>query len=317
MAIKSNLTAGAKKMIQQTQSILTTTQVVKTYAKTNFISLSDDLINYIAQKLSVFDRNMQIVILGKIDFYSRSYISDFNKIVKNGGFTDTELYYNGMEIIGNMFRDCNTDSCDLIFADIRACIAFKMIFENFRRFFEVKETDKELFYSEKFAKAYASVNPKIYPDILNNYYIQIGNDTNSDIRSVIFVGDENKCMTICNNAYGDKWQRIRYAPDLNFKQNEKTKEIIEDIKNTERTNSDFETALKEAEKREIDYQKELNATRKRKEQERKEFEKWVKEKKAEDKRTLEEKMAKYNIEPSGDPQKDNMNVAIKELEEIL
>ena len=293
-------------MIQQTQSILTTTQVVKTYAKTNFISLSDDLINYIAQKLSVFDRNMQIVILEKIDFYSRSYISDFNKIVKNGGFTDTELYYNGMEIIGNMFRDCNTDSCDLIFADIRACIAFKMIFENFRRFFEVKETDKELFYSEKFAKAYASVNPKIYPNILNNYYIQIGNNTNSDIISVIFIGDENKCKEICVNAYGDKWQRIRYIPNLNFKQNEKTNEIIKNIENTERTNSDFETALKDAEEREINQQKRLNAENKRVEQERKENQKW-----------LEEKMAKYNIEPSGDPQKDNMNVAIKELEEIL
>ena len=306
MAIKSNLTVGAKKMIQQTKSILTTTQVVETYVKTNAISLTDDLKKHISQKLSFFDRDMQIAILEKIDFYSRSYLSDFNRVVKNGGFTDTELYYNGMEIIGNMFRDCNSDDCDLIFADIRACIAFKMIFENFRRFFDVKETDKELFYSEKFAKAYASVNPKIYPNILNNYYIQIGNNTNSDIRSVIFIGDENRCKEICVNAYGDKWQRIRYIPNLNFKQNEKTNEIIKNIENTERTNSDFETALKEAEEREINHQKSLNAENKRVEQETKENQKW-----------FEEKMAEYNIKPSGDSKVDNINVALKELEEVL
>lgn len=293
-------------MIQQTKSILTTTQVVETYAKANVLSLSQDAISHIAQKLSAFDRDMQIAILEKIDFYSRSYLSDFNRVVKNGGFTDTELYYNGMEIIGNMFRDCNSDDCDLIFADIRACIAFKMIFENFRRFFEVKETDKELFYSEKFSKAYASVNPKIYPNILNNYYIQIGNNTNSDIRSVIFIGDENRCKEICVNAYGDKWQRIRYISNLNFKQNEKTNEIIKNIENTERTNSDFETALKEAEEREINHQKSLNAENKRVEQERKENQKW-----------LEEKMAEYNIKPSGDSKVDNINVALKELEEVL
>lgn len=295
-------------MIEQTKDQkLNTTQVIDVYAKTNHIELSSDTVNFIAQKLSIFDRDMQIAILDKIDFYSRSYLSDFNKIIKNGGFTDTELYYNSMEIIGNMFRDCNSDDCDLIFADIRACIAFKMIFENFRRFFDVKETDKELFYSEKFSKAYASVNPKIYPNILNNYYIQIGNNTNSEIRSVIFVGDENRCMTICVNAYGEgKWQRIRDIPKLNFKQDEKTNEIIEDIKNTVRVNSDFETALREAEEREIDYQQKLEEERKRKEQQAKESEKYVK-----------EKMVEYGMKSSGDFNKDAFDVALRELDEIL
>ena len=82
--------------------------------------------------------------------------------------------------------------------------------------------------------------------------------------------------------------------------------IIKNIENTERTNSDFETALKDAEEREINQQKRLNAENKRVEQERKENQKW-----------LEEKMAKYNIKPSGDSKVDNINVALKELEEVL
>lgn len=299
-------------MVKQTKDQkLNTTQVISVYAKTNHIDLSSDTVNFIAQKLSIFDRDMQIAILDKIDFYSRSYLSDFKKIIKNGGFTDTELYYNGMEIIGNMFRDCNSDDCDLVFADVRACIAFKMIFENFRRFFEVKETDKELFYSEKFSKAYASINPEIYPNILNNYYIQTSSNSNADqqqpvMRYVIFIGNENTCENICNNAYGvGGWQRIKYEPKLKFNQSEKKNEIIENIEHS-RVNDDFEIALREAEQREENHQIKLKEEEKQRLQMQKANEKW-----------FNEKMQEHNIKPSGDQNHDCFNVALKELEKIL
>lgn len=299
-------------MVKQTKDQkLNTTQVIGVYAKTNHIDLSPDTVNFIAQKLSIFDRDMQIAILDKIDFYSRSYLSDFKKIVKNGGFTDNELYYNGMEIIGNMFRDCNSDDCDLIFADVRACIAFKMIFENFRRFFEVKETDKELFYSEKFSKAYASINPEIYPNILNNYYIQTSSNSNTDqqqpvMRYVIFIGNENTCENICNNAYGvGGWQRIKYEPKLQFNQSEKKNEIIENIEHS-KVNDDFEIALREAEQMEENHQIKLKEEEKQRLQMQKANAKW-----------FNEKMQEHNIKPSGDQNQDCFNVALKELEKIL
>lgn len=229
-----------------------TFDLVNDFFKSNMIPASKEQIEQIVCYICNFERQTQMQILKKIDFQSRTAINDLYRICKNGGYTDTELYYNGMEIIGNMFRDVNTDDCDLVFADVRACIAFKMIFENFHRFLDVKETDKELFYSEKFSKAYASVNPEIYPNILNNYYIQQGDVLSTDHRYVVFVGDPQGCEIICNEAYGEgNWQRIKYEFKLKFKKPAEDHKIPQEM-DYKQYSGDFDSALKQLEAEEAE-----------------------------------------------------------------
>lgn len=220
-----------------------TTATIKEFIQSKGIDLMSFEIEEIASVITRFDRDIQLKILKKADLTSKDYIYRIDQLSCNNGYTELELFHIGLEIAGNMFRDCNTDDCDIVFADARACIAFKLIFENFSRFFDAKETDKELYLSEKFARIYSGVNIENHVNILENYTIQQGEQL-SDKRFVIFVGNSEECEKICNNTYGaDNWQRIKYEFKKKSPRNQTKK--VNTVNNTEIMDQDFNTAIKQ------------------------------------------------------------------------
>lgn len=220
-----------------------TIEFISGFAKSRGADLFDFEIEEIASVITRFDRKMQLKILKKAGITSKGYRERIEQLSCNDGYTELELFHIGLEIAGNMFRDCNTDDCDLVFSDARACIAFKLIFENFSRFFDAKDTDKELYLSEKFARIYSGVNIENHVNILENYTIQQGEQL-SDKRFVIFVGNSTECEKICNNIYGvNNWQRIKYEFKKKSPCNQTEK--INTVNNTKIMEEDFDTAIKQ------------------------------------------------------------------------
>lgn len=180
--------------------------------------LTDLQVQYIVKNLENLTPDIQSRIINKLDFFSKNILTDFNKLIKNKGYTETDLYYKGLNLIGDLMHLCRDQYCDLIMGDVRACIAFKLIFDSFKRFYE-RDVDKDLMYSEKFAKCYSNVDVNLFSEILKNYYIHQGEITsNCRIRKVIFVGEEKECIKICNSLYGaNNWEQIKQKFTLKYK----------------------------------------------------------------------------------------------------
>ena len=180
--------------------------------------LTDLQVQYIVKNLEKFTPDIQNRIINKLDFFSKNILTDFNKLIKNKGYTETDLYYKGLNLIGDLMHLCKDQYCDLIMGDVRACIAFKLIFDNFKRFYE-RDLEKDLMFSEKFAKCYSNVDVNLFSELLKNYYIHQGEITsNCKIRKVIFVGDDKECVKICNGLYGaGNWEQIKQIFTLKYK----------------------------------------------------------------------------------------------------
>ena len=94
-----------------------TTATIKEYIQSKGIDLMSFEIKEIASVITRFDRDIQLKILKKADLTSKDYIYRIDQLSRNNGYTELELFHIGLEIAGNMFRDCNTDDCDIVFAD--------------------------------------------------------------------------------------------------------------------------------------------------------------------------------------------------------
>ena len=105
--------------------------------------LTDFQVQYIVKNLEKFAPDIQNRIINKLDFFSKNILTDFNKLIKNKGYTEIDLYYKGLNLIGDLMHLCKDQYCDLIMGDVRACIAFKLIFDNFKRFYE-RDLEKDL-----------------------------------------------------------------------------------------------------------------------------------------------------------------------------